>query len=93
MSFLFTLKLLNEMARIYPKTDVAAVTQCFRYCNSYEDCVECPNRLSVENCRLHDRGVYLDNDIILECLNRFRLRENINQFSFNFKNRSYEKRF
>lgn len=70
------------MERLFPQTDIAAVTQCFRYCNSYKDCTECPCRISIENCRLHDRGVYLDNDIILDCLTRFRLRQNIQQLKF-----------
>lgn len=80
------------MERLFPTTDIAAVTQCFRYCNSYKNCVECPNRISTENCRLHDRGVYLDNDIILECLSRFRLHEFKEQIGTNFKNRYYEKK-
>ncbi|UOK21001.1 hypothetical protein [Chifec microvirus UA13_27] len=73
---------MNENKRIFPTTDIYAVTQCFRYCHSYTDCKECPNRLGSENCRLHDRGVYLDNDIILECLARFRYQENINKLNF-----------
>lgn len=80
------------MERLFPYTDIAAVTQCFRYCNRRKSCLECPNRISTQNCRLHDGGVYLDNDIILECLSRFRLHELKNQIGINFKNRYYEKK-